>query len=223
MAWAQFQSHQVLVDGIDVRIEQRQRGVDFGQLLRRTSSGSRCCAPSKRAVWLGCHGGVISVITKAARDDETLGVGRRWHFDSFNQTAGPADRRAPFITVQMSPPACRRDAGQPLDVLAPGEHRQCRLYDNFTVSSQARIRCHAGLRPGPGRRYTNTTCAIQRGLQHLSAVPAAQQSASNTDEYSRRASAHLVSLDGGLNQTLGVAYTRNQTATLQPQTAESLI
>src|SRR5207249_64362 len=72
-------------------------------------------------------------------------------------------------------------------------------------------------------RYTNSHLHYTgEDYSTFPALPAAQQSASDTDEYYGRATAHLESLDGGLNQTLGVAFTRNRTATLQPQTPESL-
>jgi len=108
-------------------------------------------------------------------------------------------------------------------VLAPGEHRNADYYDNFTVSSKLGFDVTPDFDLGLVARYSNTHLRYTgEDYSTFPAVPAAQQSASNTDEYYGRATAHLVSLNGGLNQTLGVAYTRNQTATLQPQTPESL-
>jgi hypothetical protein len=72
-------------------------------------------------------------------------------------------------------------------------------------------------------RYTNTHLRYTgEDFSTFPALPAAQPSASNTDQYYARATGHLISLEGALNQTLGVAFTRNQTATLQPQLPESL-
>jgi vitamin B12 transporter len=46
--------------------------------------------------------------------------------------------------------------------------------------------------------------------------PSAQQTRTSTSEYYSRATAHLVSFDGFLDQTLGLAYTRKRTSTLEP-------
>jgi len=94
----------------------------------------------------------------------------------------------------------------------------------LTVSSKLGFDVTPDFDLGLIARYTNIPPALySEDYRTFPAVPAAQQSASsNTDEYYGRATAHLVSLDGGLNQTSASPTARNQTATLQPQTAESL-
>src|SRR5439155_21164830 len=127
------------------------------------------------------------------------------------------------LQCQCRPPAQRFDAGHPARPAGAGRERHNDYYDNFTVSSKLGFDVTPDFDLGVITRYTNSNLHYTgEDYSTFPALPAAQQSASDTDEYYGRATAHLESLDGGLNQTLGVAFTRNRTATLQPQTPESL-
>jgi len=145
---------------------------------------------------------VISVITKAGSGPMKLSAS----VEVAPSTLQP-DRRGQRIAGRLSlqckcrPPACRATPVTPLDVLAPGEHRNADYYDNFTVSSKLGFDVTPDFEPGPGRPlYQHHLRYTGEDYRTFPAVPAAQQSASNTDEYYGRATAHLVSLDGGLNQ-----------------------
>jgi len=50
--------------------------------------------------------------------------------------------------------------------------------------------------------------------------PAAQQTRASTSEYYSRVTAHQVAFEGFLDQTLGVAFTRKRTATLEPDSPQ---
>src|SRR5207302_1565603 len=111
----------------------------------------------------------------------------------------------------------------PLDLLGPGEPRNDDYYDNFTVSTKLGLDVTPSFDLGLVARYTSTHLNYTgEDFSTFPALPAAEQSESNTDEYYGRATARLALLKGALNQTLGVAFMRNQTATLQPQTPETL-
>jgi len=122
--------------------------------------------------------------------DETLGVGRRWHLRQLQPDRRASGSQGAF---HYSANVAHLHAGAtpvtPLDVLAPGEHRNADYYDNFTVSSKLGFDVTPDFDLGLVARYTNTHLRYTgEDYSTFPAVPAAQQSASNTDEYYGRAS-----------------------------------
>jgi vitamin B12 transporter len=217
----------VLVDGIDVSDPSNANAAfDFGQLLTQDIERVEVLrGPQSGLYGSDAIGGVINVITRAGSGPMKLSASvEGGTFDSLNQTAGVSGSQEAF---HYSANVAHLHSGStpvtPLDLLAPGEQRHNDYYDNFTVSSKLGFDLTPDFDLGLVTRYTNTHLHYTgEDFSTFPALPAAQQSASDTDEYYGRASAHLVSLVGALNQTLGVAFTRNRTATLQPQTPESL-
>ena len=217
----------VLVDGIDVSDPSNANAAfDFGQLLTQDIERVEVLrGPQSGLYGSDAIGGVINVITRAGSGPMKLSASvEGGTFDGLNQTAGVSGSQEAF---HYSASVAHLHSGStpvtPLDLLAPGEQRHNDYYDNFTVSSKLGFDLTPDFDLGLVTRYTNTHLHYTgEDYSTFPALPAAQQSASDTDEYYGRASAHVVSLEGGLNQTFGVAFTRNRTATLQPQTPESL-
>jgi vitamin B12 transporter len=217
----------VLVDGIDVSDPSNANAAfDFGQLLTQDIERVEVLrGPQSGLYGSDAIGGVINVITRTGAGPMKLSASvEGGTFDSFNQTASVRGSQDAFhYSANIAHLHSGSTPVTPLDLLAPGEQRNNDYYDNFTVSGKLGFDVTPDFDLGLVARYTNTHLHYTgEDFSTFPALPAAQQSASNTDEYYGRASAHLVSLDGGLNQTLGVAFTRNRTATLQPQTPESL-
>jgi vitamin B12 transporter len=217
----------VLVDGIDVSDPSNvNAAVDFGQLLTQDIERVEVLrGPQSGLYGSDAIGGVINVITRAGAGPMKLSASvEGGAFDTFNQTASVRGSQDAFhYSANIAHLHSGSTPVTPLDLLAPGERRNNDYYDNFTVSGKLGFDVTPDFDLGLVARYTNTHLHYTgEDYSTFPALPAAQQSASNTDQYYGRASAHLVSLQGGLNQTLGVAFTRDRTATLQPQTPESL-
>ena len=217
----------VLVDGIDVSDPSNANAAfDFGQLLTQDIERVEVLrGPQSGLYGSDAIGGVINVITRAGAGPMKLSASvEGGSFDSFNQTAGVSGSQDAFhYSANIAHLHSGSTPVTPLDLLAPGEPRNNDYYDNFTVSGKLGYDVTPDLNLGLVARYTNTHLHYTgEDYSTFPALPAAQQSASDTDEYYGRATAHLVVLDGGLAQTLGVAFTRNRTATLQPQIPETL-
>ena len=217
----------VLIDGIDVSDPSNANAAfDFGQLPTQDIERVEVLrGPQSGLYGSDAIGGVINVITRSGSGPMKLAASiEGGSFDSFNQTAGLSGSQDTF---RYSANVAHLHSGAtpvtPPDLLGPGEPRHDDYYDNFTVSTKLGLEVAPSFDLGLVARYTSTHLHYTgEDFSTFPALPAAQQSESNTDEYYGRATAHLVSLAGALDQTLGAAFMRNQTATLQPQTPEGL-
>ncbi len=213
----------MLIDGIDVGDPSNANAAfDFGQLLTQDIERIEVLrGPQSGLYGSDAIGGVINVITR--RGSGPLKVQASVEggtFDTLNQTAGVSGSRE---AVNYSANVAHFHAGAtpvtPLDLLGQGEQRHDDAYDNFTVSGKFGLDVTPDLDLGLVARYTNTQLRYT-GEDYSNFpldIPAAQQSTSSTNQTYARATGHLLTFAGAFSQTLGIAYMRNRTATLQPQ------
>jgi len=217
----------VLVDGIDVGDPSNANAAfDFGQLLTADIERVEVLrGPQSGLYGSDAIGGVINVITQSGSGPMKAAASvEGGSFNSFNQTAGlSGSQDALHYAANVAHLHSGAVPVTPLDLLGPGEPRNDDSYDNLTLSTKLGLDVTPSFDLGLVARYTSTHLNYTgEDFSTFPALPAAEQSESNTDEYYGRATARLALLKGALNQTLGVAFMRNQTATLQPQTPETL-
>jgi vitamin B12 transporter len=217
----------VLVDGIDVSDPSNSNATfDFGQLLTQDIERVEVLrGPQSGLYGSDAIGGVINIITKSGQGPLRAALSAEGgSFDTFNQTGSISGSDDQFhYSANLEHFHSGETPVTPLDLLAPGEQRIDDYYDNFTASTKLGLDVTQDFDLGLVARYTNTHLFYTgQDYNVFPTIPDAQQSESITNEYYGRITAHLISFDGVLSQTLGVAYTRNETATVEPQTPETV-
>jgi vitamin B12 transporter len=211
----------VLVDGIDVSDPSSSNAsFDFSQFLTQDIERVEVLrGPQSGLYGSDAIGGVINIITKSGQGPAQFQASAEGgSFETFNQTAGV---RGSVEQLHYNANVEHFHSGAtpvtPLDLLAPGEIRNDDYYDNLTAATKLGYDVAQNFDVGLVARYTSTHLRVTgEDFSTFPTFPAAQQTRSSTSEYYSRATAHLVSFDGFLDQTLGVAYTRKRTSTLEP-------
>jgi len=219
----------VLVDGIDVSDPSNSTGAfDFGQLLTPDIERIEVLrGPQSGLYGSDAIGGVINIVTRAGQGPMTLAAGLEGgSFETFNQAARLSGSQDAF---HYSVNATHFHAGAtpvtPLDLLPPGEARNDDYDDNLTLSTKLGYDVSPNFDLGLVVRYTDIqlhTTGEDFPPPLFAGVPAAQQTTAATDEYFTRLTAHALSFDGLLDQTLGLAYSHLRTSTVEPQTPATL-
>ncbi len=219
----------VLIDGIDVGDPSNSTGAfDFGQLLTQDIERVEVLrGPQSGLYGSDAIGGVINIITRKGTGPlQFTGLIEGGSFSTFNQAAaisGSAD--AFHYSVNLTHLHAGATPVTPLELLPPGQKRNDDYDDNFGLSTKLGYEVTPNFDFGLVARYTSIelrTTSDGFDPSTFTFVPEAQQTVAKTDAYYGRLSAHYLSFEGAFEQTLGFAYTRDRTSTLQPQSPEAL-
>src|SRR6516164_3713055 len=219
----------VLIDGIDVSDPSNSTGAfDFGQLLTPDIERVEVLrGPQSGLYGSDAIGGVINITTRSGAGPMTLVAGLEGgSFDTFNQAARLSGAQDAFhYSVNVSHFHAGATPVTPLDLLPAGEVRNDDYNDNLTLSTKLGYDITPDFDVGLVARYSDIhlhTTGEDYPPPLFVGVPAAQQTTAATDEYFTRLTAHALSFDGFLDQTLGLAYSHLRTDTVVPDTPAAL-
>ena len=217
----------VLVDGIDVSDPSSPIGTfDFGQFLTQDIQKVEILrGPQSGLYGSDAIGGVVNVITKSGSGPAQFSAGAEaGSFDTFNQAAGVSGSLDRFhYAANVGHMHSGATPVTPLDLLAPGERRIDDDYDNLTGSTKLGFDVTDHFDVGLVARYTDSHLRLTgENYQNFPAdFPDSAQSANDTRQYYTRAIGHVISFDGALEQTLGIAYSSVKSFETSPESPES--
>lgn len=198
----------VLIDGIDVSDASSPDGsFDFSQILASDIARVEVLrGPQSGLYGSDAIGGVISITTKTGSGPAQFhGSLEGGSFGTFNQTAGVSGSVARFTyAVDIAHFRAEDTEVTPASLVPPGRPVNPDAYDNLTYSTKLGVALTDAIDVGLVARFVDT--ALRSTNDDILGPEAIPSDSDNRDIFTR-GTVHVVSFDGVLDQTLGLAYT----------------
>jgi vitamin B12 transporter len=216
----------VLIDGIDVGDPSNPGGAfDFAHVLTQDIQKVEILrGPQSGLYGSDAIGGVINIITKSGSGPAQFNAAvEAGSFDTFNQWGGVGGSYEQLhYAANIEHFHSGKTPVTPLDLLAQGEQRIDDYYDNLTASTKLGFDVTEQFDLGLVARYTDTHLRLTgENFNNFPATPDSAQSANDTLQTYARASAHLTSINGVLEQTIGAAYSDVRSSDFSPEASRS--